>query len=53
MRKTNPSDSLENDKLNNEILKPITKSDSKVVDDLKELEVENSGGGRDGGERLK
>jgi hypothetical protein len=43
------SDSSENDKLNKEILKPITKSDSELEDELKELEVENSGGGKDGG----
>ncbi|CAN5850880.1 hypothetical protein BH23THE1_BH23THE1_25690 [soil metagenome] len=27
----------------------VTKSDSKLEDELKELEVENSGGGKDGG----
>ena len=43
------SDSLENDKLNKEILKPVTKSDSELENELKELEVENSGGGKDGG----
>ena len=43
------SDSSENDKLNKEMLKPVTKSDSKLEDELKELEVENSGGGKDGG----
>jgi len=43
------SDSSENDKLNKELLKPVTKSDSKIEDELKELEVENSGGGKDGG----
>ena len=43
------SESSENDKLNKEILKPITKSDSELENKLKELEVENSGGGKDGG----
>ncbi len=43
------NDSSENDKLNKELLKPVTKSDSKIEDELKELEVENSGGGKDGG----
>jgi hypothetical protein len=43
------SDSKENDKLNKEILKPITESDSELENELKELEVENSGGGKDGG----
>jgi hypothetical protein len=43
------SDSSENDKLNKETLKPVTKSDSELEDELKELEVENSGGGKDGG----
>ena len=48
-KKKPESDSSENDKLNKEILKPITKSDSELEDELKELEVENSGGGKDGG----
>ena len=48
-KKKPESDSSENDKLNKEILKPVTKSDSKLEDELKELEVENSGGGKDGG----
>ncbi len=43
------SHSSENDRLNKEILKPVTKSDSELEDELKELEVENSGGGKDGG----
>ncbi len=47
--KTPESDSSKNDKLNKEILKPVTKSDSELEDELKELEVENSGGGKDGG----
>ncbi len=48
-KKKPESDSSENDKLNKEILKPLTKSDSELEDELKELEVENSGGGKDGG----
>lgn len=40
------SDSSENDKLNKEMLKPVTKSDSELEYELKELEVENSGGGK-------
>ena len=48
-KKKPESDSSENDKLNKEILKPVTKSDSELEDELKELEVENSGGGKDGG----
>ena len=47
--KTPENDSSKNDKLNKEILKPVTKSDSELEDELKELEVENSGGGKDGG----
>jgi len=42
------SDSSQIDKLNEEILKPVTKPDSELEDELKELEVENSGGGKDG-----
>ena len=38
-----------NDKLQKEMLKPVTKSDSELEDELKELEVENSAGGKDGG----
>ena len=38
-----------NEKLKKEMLKPVTKSDSELEDELKELEVENSGGGKDGG----
>ena len=48
-KKKPESDSSENDKLNKEILKPLTKSDSELEDELKESEVENSGGGKDGG----
>lgn len=47
--KKSESDSSGNDKLNKEMLKPVTKSDSELEDELKELEVENSGGGKDGG----
>jgi hypothetical protein len=43
------SDSTENDKLQKEMLKPVTKSNSELEDELKDLEVENSGGGKDGG----
>jgi hypothetical protein len=43
------SGSSKNDRLNKEMLKPVTKSDSKLEDELKELEVENSVGGKDGG----
>jgi hypothetical protein len=43
------SGSTENDKLKKEMLKPVTKSDSKLDEELKDLEVENSGGGKDGG----
>lgn len=43
------SDSSKHDRLNKEMLEPVTKSDSKLEDELKELEVENSVGGRDGG----
>ena len=43
------SESSGNDKLNKEILKPVTKSKSELENELKELEVENSGGGKDGG----
>lgn len=43
------SDSSANDRLNKEMLKPVTKSNSEIEDELKELEVENSGGGKDGG----
>ena len=44
-KKKPESDSSENDKLNKEILKPVTKFDSELEDELKELEVENPGGG--------
>ena len=40
---------LDSDKLKKEILKPITKSKTEVDEELKELEVESSGGGKDGG----
>jgi hypothetical protein len=37
------------DKLKKEMLKPVTKTDSELDEELKELEVENSAGGKDGG----
>ncbi len=37
------------DKLKKEMLKPVTKTKSELDEELKELEVENSGGGKDGG----
>ena len=43
------SDSTENDKLQKEMLKPVTKSKSELDEELEELEVENSGGGQGGG----
>jgi hypothetical protein len=43
------SNSLGNEKLLKEMLKPVTKSDSELEDELKDLEVENSAGGKDGG----
>lgn len=43
------SDLSGNEKLKKEMLKPVTKSDSELEDELKELEVESSGGGKDGG----
>jgi hypothetical protein len=43
------SGSTKNDKLKKEMLKPVTESDSELEDELKDLEVENSGGGKDGG----
>ena len=43
------NESSGNDKLQKEMLKPVTKSDSELEDELKELEVENSAGGKDGG----
>ena len=45
-RKEESSDS---DKLKKDMLKPITKAKSELDEELKELEVENSGGGKDGG----
>lgn len=38
-----------NEKLKKEMLKPVTKTDSELDKELKELEVENSAGGKDGG----
>lgn len=37
------------DKLKKEMLKPVTRTDSELDEELKELEVENSAGGKDGG----
>ncbi|HEU5119544.1 MAG TPA: hypothetical protein VFT71_01035 [Candidatus Nitrosocosmicus sp.] len=45
----NENNSSENENLKKEMLKPVTKSKSELDDELKELEVENSGGGKDGG----
>ncbi|MDR4491899.1 MAG: hypothetical protein AB7V56_06105 [Candidatus Nitrosocosmicus sp.] len=47
--RNNEDDLSENDKLKKEMLKPITKTKSELDDELKELEVENSAGGKDGG----
>jgi hypothetical protein len=38
-----------NEKLKKDMLKPVTKTDSELDKELKELEVENSAGGKDGG----
>ena len=40
---------LNSDKLKKEMLKPITKAITEVDEELEELEVESSGGGKDGG----
>ena len=42
-------ETLDSDKLKKEMLKPITKSKTEVDEELEELEVESSGGGKDGG----
>ena len=42
-------ESQNSDKLKKDMLKPITKAKSELDEELKELEVENSGGGKDGG----
>jgi hypothetical protein len=42
-------ESADSDKLKKDMLKPITKAKSELDEELKELEVENSGGGKDGG----
>lgn len=42
-------ESPNSDKLQKDMLKPITKAKSELDEELKELEVENSGGGKDGG----
>jgi hypothetical protein len=44
--KKSENDPSKNDRLNKEMLKPVTKSDSKLEDELMEFEVENSGGAR-------
>lgn len=38
-----------NENLKKEMLEPITKEKSQLDKELKELEVESSGGGKDGG----
>jgi hypothetical protein len=42
-------ESQNSDKLKKDMLKPITKGKSELDEELKVLEVENSGGGKDGG----
>lgn len=42
-------ESSNNEKLKKEMLKPVTKTDSDLDEELKDLEVENSAGGKDGG----
>jgi hypothetical protein len=42
-------ESHNSDKLKKDMLKPITKAKSELDEELKVLEVENSGGGKDGG----
>lgn len=42
-------ESASSDKLKKEMLKPVTKTNSELDEELKDLEVENSGGGKDGG----
>jgi hypothetical protein len=42
-------ESQNSDKLKKDMLKPITKAKSELDEELKMLEVENSGGGKDGG----
>lgn len=42
-------ETLDSDKLKKEMLKPITKAKTELEEELKDLEVENSGGGKDGG----
>ncbi|VFJ13241.1 hypothetical protein [Candidatus Nitrosocosmicus franklandus] len=52
MKKVNEKpdkDSPGTEKLKKEMLKPITRTDSELDEELKELEVENSAGGKDGG----
>ena len=45
----NNKETLDSDKLKKEMLKPMTKAKTEVDEELKELEVESSGGGKDGG----
>jgi hypothetical protein len=40
---------LNSDKLKKEMLKPVPKAKTEVDEELEELEVESSGGGKDGG----
>ena len=42
-------ESTTNEKLKKEMLKPVTKTNSELDKELKELEVENTAGGKDGG----
>ncbi len=39
----------DSDKLKRDMLKPISNPKSELDEELEELEVENSGGGKDGG----
>jgi len=45
----NMKESSDNEIIKKEMLKPVTKSKSELDEELKELEVETSGGGKDGG----
>ncbi len=47
--KGSQQDGSTNDKLKKDMLKPVTKTNSELDKELEELEVENSGGGKDGG----
>jgi hypothetical protein len=48
-RNDEKNEESDSDKLKKDMLKPITKAKSELDEELKELEVENSGGGKDGG----